>query len=72
MDDIWKKAAKKIHAKQNQAAIHSTATATTAIPTVQPTTATGNLSATPPDPTPLYDAETMTLEQLAETCHQLV
>jgi len=66
MDNIWKNAARKVRAKQNQAT-----TATAAITTTTSTPAPGNVSATP-TPAPFYDAETMTLEQLAETRHRLV
>jgi hypothetical protein len=49
-------------------AIHSANTTTV---TTVPTVATGNLSTTPPAPNPSYKTETMTLEELVETCHWL-
>jgi hypothetical protein len=71
LDNIWKIATKKACTQQKQleTAVHSAnATALTAIPTE----ATGNLSTTPPAPNPSYKTKTMTLEELTETCHQLV
>ena len=61
MDDIWNNAA--------ETAIHSTTAATA---TTVPTAATGNPSTTLPAPSPSYNTETMTLEELAETRHRLV
>jgi hypothetical protein len=65
MDTIWRNAAKKVRAREKQAASHITTTSTTAV---------ANLPATAPTTAPprtFFDCKTGTLEELEQTSHRL-